>query len=128
VYRVSQEQRVRAYAELWPTQPRWGLWAWWAQRISGLALVAYAIWHIITVVGAARQPDRFGPLLILLRHPVVFALLMAGLAYHAANGVRLVLFDLGLESMRRRGAFWGFLAAAVLVVLASLGREMVRRL
>jgi succinate dehydrogenase cytochrome b556 subunit len=126
VYRVSTEQRVRAYAELWPAHPRWGRWAWWTQRISGLALVAYAIWHIVTVAGAAREPDRFAAMVAWLRHPVVFTLLMVGLAYHSANGARLVLFDLGWEAMRRRQAFWGFVIAAFVIVFASLGRAIAR--
>jgi succinate dehydrogenase cytochrome b subunit len=128
VYRVSPEQRIRAYAELWPANPRLGMWAWRAQRITGLALVAYAIWHILTVTGGARQPERLAHMMTILRHPAVFAVLMAGLAYHAANGVRMVLFDLGLESMRGRAAFWGFLVVAAVVVGASVGRVLARGL
>ena len=126
MYRVSTEQRIRAYAELWPANPRLGMWAWRAQRISGLALVAYAIWHIMTVTAGARQPERLAQMIILLRHPVVFTILMAGLAYHSANGVRMVLFDLGIESMRGRAAFWGFLVLAFAIAAASVGRVLAR--
>jgi succinate dehydrogenase cytochrome b556 subunit len=120
---LSSEQRARAYAEVWPANPRWGIWAWWAQRITGVALSAYAVWHIVTIAGAARHPERLAPLLQVLRHPVVFGVLLASLAYHSANGVRLALFDLGIEGMRRRRAFWGFLAAAALIVAAWLYRD-----
>jgi succinate dehydrogenase cytochrome b556 subunit len=126
VYRVSPEQRIRAYAELWPANPRLGMWAWRAQRISGIVLVAYSIWHIVTVTGGARQPERLAQMMLLLRHPIVFTVLMAGLAYHSANGVRMVLFDLGVEPMRSRAAFWGFFVLAVGIVAASLGRVLAR--
>jgi succinate dehydrogenase cytochrome b556 subunit len=126
VYRTTDEQRIRAYAELWPANPRWGVWAWRLQRYSGLALIAYAVWHIVTMAAAARQPERLGPLLTILRHPAVFGALMAGLAYHAANGIRLVLFDAGVDAMRRRAAFWGFLAGAAVIVAVSLGRVVWR--
>ena len=122
MHRVSPETRMRAYAELWPAHPRWGIWAWWAQRVSGVALIVYAAWHIITVAGAARHPERLAAMLHLLRHPVVAGLLLAGLAYHSANGVRLVLFDLGVETMRQRKAFWAFLVASVLIALAGFSR------
>jgi succinate dehydrogenase hydrophobic anchor subunit len=102
------------------------MWAWRAQRVSGLALVAYAIWHIVTVTAGARQPERLAQMVIFLRHPVVFAFLMVGLAYHSANGLRMVLFDLGVESMRGRAAFWGFLALAAIIVAASVGRVLAR--
>ncbi|MBM3451438.1 MAG: succinate dehydrogenase, cytochrome b556 subunit [Armatimonadetes bacterium] len=125
--RVSKEKRIRAYAELWPEQPRWGLRAWWAQRITGVALVAYAVWHIVTAANAPRDPASFAAMLGILHHPAVFLLMMAGLAYHGANGVRLVLFDLGWDKMRRREAFWGFIAgAALLVALASIARMASR--
>ena len=116
---------MRAYAELWPAHPRWGLWAWWAQRISGLALVAYAAWHIITVAGSAGHPERLAAMLRMLRHPVTAGLLFAGLAYHSANGVRLVLFDLGLDGMRQRKAFWVFLAASILIAAVGFSRVVL---
>ena len=116
---------MRAYAELWPAHPRWGLWAWWAQRISGVALVAYAVWHIMTVVGAARHPERLARMLQTLHHPVIVGLLLAGIIYHSANGVRLVLFDLGVHAMRRRDAFWAFLAASILIAAVGFSRVVL---
>jgi succinate dehydrogenase cytochrome b556 subunit len=127
--RVARERRIRAYAELWPDHPRWGLWAWWAQRATGIALVVYAAWHIVTAANAPRDPESFAGMVRMLHHPAVFVVMMAGLAYHGANGVRLALFDLGWDTMRRREAFWGFFAAgAALVVLASVARLGARPL
>jgi succinate dehydrogenase/fumarate reductase cytochrome b subunit len=60
-----------------------------------------------------------------LRHPVLVGLLLIGTAYHSANGVRLVLFDLGIGAMRQRKAFWAFLAASVLIALAGLSRVVL---
>jgi succinate dehydrogenase cytochrome b556 subunit len=125
MHRLSPEQRMLAYAELWPAHPRWGIWAWWAQRVSGVALIVYAAWHIIRVAGSAGHPERLAEMLQILRNPVVAGLLLAGTAYHSANGVRLVLFDLGVDSMRQRKAFWVFLAAAVLIALAGFSRVVL---
>ncbi|MGH8701512.1 MAG: hypothetical protein ACREVR_10130 [Burkholderiales bacterium] len=125
MHRVSPETRMQAYAELWPAHPRWGVWAWWAQRISGVALVAYAVWHIMTVVGSVGHPERLAAMLQLLRHPIVAGLLLAGTAYHSANGVRLVLFDLGVQAMRRRDAFWAFLAASILIAAVGFSRVVL---
>jgi succinate dehydrogenase cytochrome b556 subunit len=117
---------VRVYAELWPSRPRWGIWAWWAQRVSGVALVGYVVWHIVTMAHAARHPSEFASLLRVLTHPVVFALLLLGLAYHTANGIRVVLFDLGVERMRGRHMFWVFVALAALLALAGILRGVFR--
>lgn len=126
MHRLAPEQRIKAYAELWPAHPRWGIWAWWAQRLTGLLLVAYLVWHVVTIAGAPRHPERFAALLRFLRHPAPFTILLVSLAYHSANGVRLVLFDLGMESMRGRRMFWGCLAAAGLIVVAGVLRGVLR--
>lgn len=122
MHRLSSEQRIRVYAELWPAHPRWGLWAWWAQRASGVLLIAYVAWHVVTVVGSVDRPERLAAMMRFLRHPVIVAILLSGTVYHAANGVRLVLFDLGIDAMRRPRTFWAFLAAGTLVVLAGFSR------
>jgi len=122
VYPVSKERRIQAYAELWPRHPRWGIWAWWAQRVTGVALVGYVVWHVVTVARAARHPEALAAVLGFLMHPAVFVLLLLGLAYHTANGIRVVLVDLGVERMRGRRAFWIFAALATLAAVAALLR------
>ncbi|MGH2373848.1 MAG: hypothetical protein ACREJ4_14270 [Candidatus Methylomirabilaceae bacterium] len=126
MHRLAPDQRIKAYAELWPAHPRWGIWAWWAQRITGIFLVAYVVWHVVTIAGAPRDPQRFAALLRFLRHPAPFVVLLVSLAYHSANGVRLVLFDLGIDSMRGRRMFWGCLAVTCLIVAAGVLRGVLR--
>ncbi len=117
---------MQAYAELWPSQPRWGLWAWWVQRVTGVALIGYVVWHVVTISRAARHPEAFAALLRILTHPAVFVVLLLGLAYHTANGIRVVLIDLGVEGMRGRRAFWVFVWLAVLAALAGTLRGVFR--
>lgn len=124
MFPVSKQSRIRAYAELWPRHPRWGLWAWWAQRVTGVVLVAYVVWHVATVASAARHPEAFAALLRILMHPAVLAVLLLGLGYHAANGIRVALVDLGVEGMRGRRAFWIFAALAAIVAAAGLLRAV----
>jgi succinate dehydrogenase/fumarate reductase cytochrome b subunit len=45
-----------------------------------------------------------------------------GLAYHTANGIRVVLVDLGVERMRGRRAFWIFVALAAAAAAAAVLR------
>lgn len=126
MYPVSKERRIQAYAELWPRHPRWGIWAWWAQRVTGIALVGYVVWHVVTVARAARHPEALASILRFLTHPAVFAVLLLGLAYHTANGIRVVLVDLGVEGMRGWRAFWIFVALATLATVAALLRGVFR--
>jgi succinate dehydrogenase / fumarate reductase cytochrome b subunit len=126
VYPVRRERRSQAYAELWPSRPRWGVWAWWLQRVTGVALVAYVVWHVLTIGEAASRPEMLARLLRVLTHPVSIALLVLGLAYHTANGIRVVLVDLGLARMRSRGAFWLFVSAAAAAAAAGILRGALR--
>ena len=126
MYRVSKERRTQAYAELWPAHPRWGIGAWWAQRVTGVALVAYVVWHVVTMARAGRHPEAFAPLLRFLMHPAVLIALLVGLAYHTANGLRVILVDLGVEGMRGRRAFWIFVALAAIAAGAGILRGVFR--
>ncbi|HET9001543.1 MAG TPA: hypothetical protein VFP86_18025 [bacterium] len=122
MYPVPKERRTQAYAELWPAHPRWGIWAWWAQRLTGVALTAYVVWHVVTIARAGRHPEALAPLLRFLLHPAVLSVLVLGLAYHTANGIRVVLVDLGVERMRGRRAFWIFVALAAAAAAAAVLR------
>lgn len=125
MYHLSRERQVQAYAEMWPAHPRWGMWAWWAQRVSGVGLTAYVVWHIVTVAGAARHPQGFAALLRGLTHPAVYAVLVLGLAYHTANGIRAILLDLGVTGTRGRHAFWAFTGLGALLALAGILRGIL---
>jgi len=90
--------------------------------------VGYVVWHVVTVAHAAHHPDRFGAVLRVLTDPALDAFLILALAYHASNGVRVVLFDLGIERMRGRAAFWAFAAAAALAAAAGIARGVFHAL
>lgn len=95
-----------------------GMWAWILFRISGLVLAAYLFVHIWVIsqgrVSGAETLDSFfeffdKPLLVLLDSVLVGAVL-----YHALNGVRILLMDLGIGIQRHKAVFWVcmFVAAA----------------
>jgi succinate dehydrogenase hydrophobic anchor subunit len=90
--------------------------------VTGIALVGYVVWHVVTVARTARHPEALAAILRFLMHPAVFAALLLGLAYHTANGIRVVLVDLGIEGMRGWRAFWIFVALATFATVAALVR------
>lgn len=92
--------------ELNPRNMRLGIWAWLIQRISGVALVLFVVAHVVAISQA--NLGLIGPLFMMfngLRNPfwsvdrtiLVIDLLMLGMiAFHGMNGIRIVLFDLGV--------------------------------
>lgn len=96
---------------------RSGWWAWLLQRITGVALVGYLFLHIITISTVQAGAETFDDVLIFLQQPlfVVLDLLLAAMViYHALNGVRVILFDLGLGISQQARLFWVNLALTLI--------------
>lgn len=92
-----------------------GMWAWLLFRIAGLVLVLYLFAHIAVIsLGQWGSLDQamdmlHGPVFILADLALVVAVL-----YHALNGVRIILMDLGIGVHRHKLMFW--VAMAVVVI------------
>jgi succinate dehydrogenase / fumarate reductase cytochrome b subunit len=109
-------------------RPRWldprrrhlGTWAFVANRLTGLGLVAYLYLHLVILSTLLRGPEAWDGLVELFRRPVFLAfdlLLVAGLAFHGLNGLRVALVGSGLLVDRHKALL---VAAAILVGLVTL--------
>ena len=127
-----------------------GMYAWLFQRVSGLCLLIYVFMHMAiislmlldpflgldqagllynTVVHAMNQ-NLFDTGIDLLNHMLSFGyfidvgVLTFGI-YHGANGIRVILFDLGIGIRRQKLIFWiflvlGFIAWALGLLLIAI--------
>jgi len=102
---------------------RTGTAAWALQRLSGLFLTVYLIAHIF-VIGTALQGGRTFDDLLETFEQTPFLILDAGLvgvvAFHAFNGLRLILFDLTIGLRYQKAMFWAAFLGAVAVFAASV--------
>ena len=67
-------------------------------RLSGLGLIAYMVLHIIETANRMRGEQAWAGLMALFASPpfkVIEYLLFAAAVFHALNGVRLLLTELG---------------------------------
>ncbi len=97
---------------------RTGWWAWLLQRLSGVALVGYLFLHIAVISTNQAGKETFDDVLIFLQTPVFVALdllLVATVLFHALNGVRVILFDLGIGIGQQAALFWVNLILTVAV-------------
>lgn len=99
---------------------RTGMFAWILHRLTGLGLVAYLIIHVWGL-RALTDPEAFNALIAGYHSPIFKLgefLLLIGVAYHALNGLRIVLIDfLGWSPKQKRLFFTlGTVAVAVIVV------------
>lgn len=111
---VDQDSPLQRY------RLRTGMFAWILHRLTGLGLVAYLILHVWGL-RALTDPEAFNALIAEYHSPIFKLgefLLLIGVAYHALNGLRIVLIDfLGWSPQQKRLFFTlGIVALAVIVV------------
>jgi succinate dehydrogenase cytochrome b subunit len=92
-------------------------------RLTALGLVAYLYLHLVILSTLLRGPQAWDGLVTLFRQPLFLALdvlLVAGLAFHGLNGLRVALVGSGLLVERHKAllAAAGILAGLLTVVAA----------
>lgn len=123
--RTAKTRERSLNTPLWPANYRAGMWAWTLHRISGVALSAYLIAHIIVISSATRGPGgiNFDAVLATFTQPLFLALdllLWAAVLYHTLNGIRVLLFDAGVGVRRQKAVFWGFVTVAALAWIGGV--------
>ncbi len=112
-------------SEFWPTNMKTGMWAWVGHRLTGLALVAYVFLHLsfISTASMAEGGADFDVLMETTSQPLFVAmdfLLVIVVIYHAMNGLRVVLFDLGVGIRRQKLVFWVTMAISAVLIVGGL--------
>lgn len=101
-----------------------GMLAWVLHRVSGLALSAYLLLHIYDLRSAQRGAASFNEALAVFQTPfwkVMDLLLLAAVAYHMLNGIRLLAFDAGWGIRNQRQLFWvAFVLTIALFVFSAV--------
>lgn len=102
---------------------RTGTAAWLLQRLSGLFLTLYLIVHLIVIGTAVQGEDAFDDLLAAFdKAPflILDASLVGVVAFHAMNGLRLILFDFAIGLRFQKLLFWMSFVVAVAVFIGSV--------
>ena len=101
---------------------RAGWWAWFLQRLTGVALVGYLFLHILVISTVQAGEDAFNSVLIVLQMPFFVVLdlfLIAAVVYHGLNGVRVLLFDLGIPLKHQAGMFWICMVLTTIITVVA---------
>ncbi len=112
-------------SEFWPTNMKTGMWAWVGHRLTGLVLVAYVFLHLsfISTASMAEGGADFDALMETTSQPLFVAmdfLLVIVVIYHAMNGLRVVLFDLGVGIRRQKLVFWITMAISAVLIVGGM--------
>ncbi len=114
---------VRRSGILWPANIRAGMYAWLLHRVSGLALIFYLMAHIPVLSTVLRGPNTFNAVMEYLHSPLYLTLdllLLVAVVFHGINGIRVVLFDLGIGIRKQKGLFFTAMGLTALIFLAGV--------
>ena len=119
---AKERETANVGAGLWKGT---GMWAWMLFRISGLVLVFYLFVHLWVISqGRVGGPQSLNDLFAFFDKPLLVFLdlmLVAAVLYHALNGVRILLMDLGVGIKQHKAVFWVcMLVAALALVLFAV--------
>ena len=100
---------------------REGQWAFVLHRLSGVALALYLFLHVLDISLVMYGPDGPFNAFLAFYHQWTFRigliLVMAGVVYHALNGLRIILMDFTSWGVKiQRGLWYG-----VLVLTTAIG-------
>ena len=87
-----------------------GMWAWVLQRVTGALLLLLLGLHFWVTHFGTTGAITFDKVVDRVRLPIWFHIdvaLLAVIIYHALNGVRTVILDLGLTRKKALALDWG---------------------
>ena len=96
-----------------------GMLAWAFHRISGVAIWAFILLHVLDIWLAGVNPHLYDDVLQVYASPIgrVFeTLLGAALLYHALNGLRIIIMDFWPSMTRYHKQLW-YLNWALFVII-----------
>lgn len=126
---------VERYPDIHPAHYKIGAWAWLAHRITGVGIAVYLVAHIIVISTARAGGASFNQIMSSLQKPLFLALdiiLIGVIIYHMLNGLRILLFDLGIGIRQQKQLFWvmmgvgaiAFISAFIFILPFVLGRPL----
>ena len=86
-----------------------GMLAWAFHRVSGIAIWAFIILHVVDIYLVGGNPEAYDDILAIYASPigrVGEVLLGAALLYHALNGLRILIIDLWPAMTKYHRALW----------------------
>ena len=91
-----------------------GMWSWVLHRITGVAIFFFLLVHVLDTALIRVAPEAYNAVMSTYKNPIMGlgeVVLVAAIAYHAYNGLRIILVDFWSKGARyQRQLWWGVLA------------------
>jgi succinate dehydrogenase / fumarate reductase cytochrome b subunit len=104
------------------------MWSWVAHRITGVLIFFFLFAHVIDTAMVRVSPQAYNDAVGTYKNPVVGVMevgLVAAVAFHALNGIRIVLVDFWSVGTRfQRQLSYGVVALWVVLMVPFAVRHL----
>lgn len=108
---------------------REGMWSWVLHRITGVAIFFFLLVHILDTALIRVSPEAYDAVIAQYKNPIMGlgeVALVGAIAYHAFNGLRIILVDFWPWATRhQRQLWWGVLGLWVVTMLGFTPRHLI---
>jgi len=106
-----------------------GMWSWVLHRITGIAIFFFLLVHVLDTALIRVSPEAYNAVIGTYKNPIMGigeVALVGAVAYHAYNGLRIILVDLWSWATRhQRQLWWGVIGLWLVTMLAFTPRHLM---
>jgi len=105
-----------------------GMWSWVLHRITGVSIFFFLLVHVLDTSLVRISPEAYNAAMGAYKTPIMGlgeVVLVGAVAYHALNGIRVILIDFLPGGPRiQRTMFWIVIALWVILMLGFTPRHL----
>lgn len=106
-----------------------GMWSWVLHRITGVAIFFFLLVHVLDTALIRVSPEAYNAVMSTYKNPIMGlgeTALVAAIAFHALNGLRIILVDYWSKGTKyQRAMFWIVIVLWAVVMLGFAPRHLM---
>jgi succinate dehydrogenase / fumarate reductase cytochrome b subunit len=105
------------------------MWSWVLHRITGVSIYFFLLVHILDTALVRVSPQAYNAVISTYKHPIMGlgeTALVAAIAFHALNGLRIILIDFwSAGTKHQRVMFYVVIALWIILLIGFVPRQLM---